>query len=488
MNNLLAHVNSKKWAIVPSELAKLRAFAAQHDPSSQIKPKADAKPENIGTLQYGSISQNGVATINVHGVLYNPEGYIDDLIEFYFGGTSTPGLIADIEAVTNNSAVTAVVFNFHSPGGDVFGINEAADKIAALTAKKPTTAYCYGYCASAAYFLAAKCGTIVTDAQALLGSLGVVCAWADFTGMYEMFGIAYEEVTSENAPFKRLDIRKDEDRTVFMSELNGIENVFLKSVAKGRGVPLDTVKSDFGKGAVMAGWQAVKAGLADRVGSFDEVIKELSSKRKQTASATAAAEGDIDMSFKEEFKKFASSIGFKAEEDAEPVEKPAEEEEPETPAEPAKTDDAPPADEPAKDDAEALANAKPDAVAELAQLKAEKIAGDAKAFVDAEVKAGRLFPAEKATMESLFIQAANDDASSPLAEGSRVEALKANQTVRVPHTLTKEVVDAEANQVLLASGDRSDDEKRTELLGKSALGRSALKLVEGKKSATATAK
>lgn len=487
MNVKLAHLDSKIWAILPAYLDAMRSSFAQSD-NDVITPKASKSLEPTGGLQYGFVGSDGVATINVNGVLYNPDGYIDEILEFYFGGVSIPALIRDIDAVLNDSSVKAVVFNFHSPGGEVFGINEAADKIAALTAKKTTTAYCYGYCCSAAYFLAAKCGEIVTDAQAVLGSIGVVCAWYDLTGAYELMGIAYEEVTSEGAPYKRLDIRKPEERAVFMDEINGIETVFHKSVAKGRGVSIDTVRTDFGKGAVMAGHLAVKAGLADRTGSLDEVVRELSRNRTKTATATAAAEGDIDMSFKEEFKKFAAACGFTAQENegGDPdTDNAADERDPA--AEPASE----PAEEPANDeggdkDKAATASAQVEVEASAAleavkKMKADAITAQADAFVDGELKAGRLFPSEKATMHAMFVQAANDDDAAPLKSGSRVDALKANQAVRQSHGLTEEVVDAEANQVVLAAiggGGQVSADRQTELLESSPLGKAALKLVK----------
>jgi ClpP class serine protease len=119
MNPVLAHIDSKIWAILPAELNKLRAAAASPE-SSQIVPKAARMAGGDGPrlLNYTTISQD-IATINVSGILYNPEGFIDELIEFYFGGTSIPALISDIEAVSSDTSVKSVLFNFHSPGGDV---------------------------------------------------------------------------------------------------------------------------------------------------------------------------------------------------------------------------------------------------------------------------------------------------------------------------------------------------------------------------------
>lgn len=441
--NLLAHVDSKIWAIYPEELQRMRSILAGMSAeridkiaaARQAEPKALAGDEQAQSLRYGVIGDSGVAVINVSSVLYYPEGLIDEVLAFIFGGTSIPDLARDIDAVANNPAVKAVAFNFHSPGGTVFGINETANKLAALTAKKPTIGYIYGYGASACYFLAAQCGEVVTDAQALIGSIGVVAGWADYTGAYEMLGIAYEEVTSTHAPYKRLDIRKPEERAVFMAEIDGLEAVFIKSVAKARKVSPDFVKSDFGRGAVMAGYLAVKAGMADRVGSLEEVIRNLQFKSRK--SGTVSAEGE-DMRFKDEFNKFATALGFKVTEEAPAADPPQSE------AERLRA-------EKEASDAKAL-----EAAAALEKVKAEQaekitaqIKTDCDAFVEAECAAGRLFPAEKATFAVVYAQAASDDLTAPLSEGSRLETLKANQEKRLPHGFTKEQVNADDNTVFI---------------------------------------
>src|SRR3546814_15413523 len=47
--------------------------------------------------------------------------------------------------------------------------------------------------------------------------------------------------------------------------LDGIEEVFLSDIARGRGVPVSTVKRDFGAGGTMSTRQAKEVGLIDKV-------------------------------------------------------------------------------------------------------------------------------------------------------------------------------------------------------------------------------
>jgi signal peptide peptidase SppA len=445
--NLLAYFNSQPLAFLPRELNRMRALLATADFDKLNASYEEHKlslPQAEGgepqRLRNGSIGETGVAIINVSGALFNVECYFDELIARYFGGTSYQSLMADIDAVTNNPLVQAVGFKFHTPGGTAFGMNETANKIAALTAKKTTIGYAYGLACSAGYGLASACGTITADANAWVGSIGVVTEWADFTGFYEKLGIAWEEVTSSNARFKRLDIRKEEDRAVLMQEIDGVENVFIKSVAKNRGVSVEIVKSDFGKGAVMAGNQAKSAGMIDAVGSWEDVLKQLQSSAKKANKLSASAQGDFNMSDKKkgllaQIKELFSS------DEAQEVFGESEE----TPkVEPATSLPA------AGTDAEKMA---------LLKQREGLLVEKAKSFAAAEVAANRLTPGEQSEFEAAYLQALLDDAANPLPEGkTRAGMMEAAQAKRKPHLFTGEQIAPDATHKIL-HGEQTEEEK-----------------------------
>lgn len=450
--NFAARIENTVWAMYPVELDKLRVRAASENsalesviakanldnfqPETNPSSLATRSGERLAGTRYVSV-RDEIAVIDIQGAMWTSGGWIDEILSFYFGGTSTKQLAKDIQAAIDNPVIKGIVLNINSPGGEAFGINELANLIYKGRSKKTITAYISGYGASAAYFAACGASRIVCDAQSFLGSIGVVAGWADFTGFYESLGIAYEEVVSSNAQYKRLDIRKPEERAVFMSEIDGMEKVFIDFVAKGRGVKRETVLSSFGQGAVMAGWQAVKAGLADETGDFESVLAGMKREiRKSARSINAETEGEFDMRFKDDFKAFAAKLGFDVSE-KETDKKPEDSEgnEPKTEAQ------KPEAVAPQTSDAEQrLAKAE----ADLAQVKQEKLESEADGFIGAEVASGRMNPAEKDEFKSLYLQAAADDSASPLATGSRLDNLKAIQSKRSSSGLTTEQLDPKA--------------------------------------------
>lgn len=462
---VLNYIDSRTWAMLPSKLDELRANAIQNavrideaiafaESRNKLPELEQAKPNSLAKysaqrLSGSNYSQSSgsVAVVNISDALYFSGGWIDDILALFFGGTSTKKLMSDIALIAKDDSIEKVALNINSPGGEAFGINEAANMIAELNKTKPVTAYISGLGCSAAYFLAANAGRIVVDKQAWVGSIGVVAGWVDYKDFYKALGIIYEEVTSDNAPYKRLDPRNEEHRQIFKDQINGIEKVFIDSVAKGRGVSVETVRSDFGKGSVMAGWQAVKANMADDTGNLEQVISELMKKpRNSNVSAKekilpeAKTNKEKNMSFFEKLKALMASEEENPTADLEKTE--GTESKEKTPA----------AKSPELIQAEAR-------IAELEgkekEAKVSTIQQKAETFATAEISAGRMLPTEKDEFVADYTQAAADDESSPLAESSRVERLEARQSGRKVNNLTREKVNASTNKIVL--GQKSED-------------------------------
>lgn len=408
------------------------AEAAECESPKNFDSMAARKGERLNGTRLVEVRENGVAVIDVNGVLAKRMNLFDMICD---GGTSTEVLLRDFDTALNSPNVSSIVFNIDSPGGEAFGINEMAQAIFDARGKKPMKAYVSGLGCSGAYWIASACDEVIADKSAFLGSIGVVTAWTDDTGFYKALGIRREVVTSTNAPLKRLNIDKDEHRQELQRELDSLEAVFIKAVARNRKVSVEQVKTDFNRGGVLAGADAVKAKMADRVGSLEQVIRELARNGKKGASPGADFEGDLKMGLKDEFRAFAAKLGFDV------TEKTPETKESENP--PALESGTKPSAETEKLLAEKQAADKRAAELEkqLETARKEKLETDAETFIETEIRASRMLPTEKADFKSLYLQAAADDKANPLAEGSRLEQLKAVQQKRTPHKLTEELLD-----------------------------------------------
>lgn len=464
---VISYLESSFWTMRAAEFGTMMRVAYAHAEkldaiAAQPEPKPQSMAARPGVRMEGTRYvelRDGVAVIDVNGIIAKRMSMFEEMC---YGGTSTEKLLKDFTAALESPAVDSIVLNIDSPGGEAFGINELANAIYAGRAKKPVHAYVSGLGCSGAYWIASAAEEVVTDKSAFLGSIGVVTAWMDDKEFYKGLGIRREVVTSSNAPLKRLDFDNDEHRAELQKELDSLEKVFHKAVARNRKVTVDQVISDFNRGGVLAGADAVKAGMADRVGSLEEVIKGLQTKKKREKMAVSA-EGD-DMGFKDFFGEFAAKHGFTLQEEEKPadetVEEPKKTEETTDAAAAESTDEAEETTVLVKVDVDTT-----EAQAKVEALQTQLAQTQAAAFVEAEVKAGRMYPSEKEKAQSLFVQAAKDDMASPLAEGSRVGSLQATYAARKPHGFTQEKVSADDNSIFilgLGGSEKTEMQKAAE--------------------------
>lgn len=474
---VIAYLESSMWTMRGIEFNSMMRIAYDHrneidsllDAPENPRPKPQSMlgrtGEHLSGTRYVQV-RDGVAIIDVNGVIAKRMNFFQEICD---GGTSTEMLMRDFAACVRNPNIESIVLHIDSPGGEAFGINEFAESVYAARGKKPIHAYVSGLGCSGAYWIASAADEIILDKSAFVGSIGVVTAWMDDKEFYKMLGIRREVVTSSNAPFKRLNFDNDEHREELQRELDSLEKVFHEAVSRNRGVTVEQVINDFNKGGVLAGSDAVDAGMAERVGSLEEVIAGLA---KVKTIATYGATGERHMSVKSVLKEKISA--FFASDEVKPLLEDGKEyaiierpqslasggEEPEDPkttpnngAEGEDGDDTKPAgdEKPAGDDKPAAS------AASAMDAKALQLAETAAvAYVDSEVKAGRLFPAEKEAFKSHFVQAAMDDFNNPLASGTRVDQIKTSQAARKPHGYTEETVDAQSNEIFVMSlGDKA---------------------------------
>ena len=64
---------------------------------------------------------------------------------------------------------------------------------------------------------------------------------------------------------------------------------FVSTVAAGRKVSPDAVKSSFGKGRMMSAEHAVRAGMADKIGTMADVLASLRTQRGAVRKRSALA-------------------------------------------------------------------------------------------------------------------------------------------------------------------------------------------------------
>jgi signal peptide peptidase SppA len=267
----------KPWAILPekfvtiAELATLRASGeklTEKEIRARLAPHIAAAAGRQQPGDYGV-----VALIPIYGVISQRMNLMSQIS----GGTSVEKLTAQFRAAIADPGVKAIVFDVDSPGGGVEGIPELAEEIYKSRGKKKTVAVVNTMAASAAYWLAVGADEIVIAPSAQVGSIGVFCAHEDLSASMEKMGVKMSFVSAgkyktEGNPYEPLSA---EARAALQEKVDGFYDMFVKQVAKGRGVAQASVRGGFGQGRTVLAAEAVKEGMADRVATLDETLARL---------------------------------------------------------------------------------------------------------------------------------------------------------------------------------------------------------------------
>lgn len=266
----LSKLIGSRWAI-RQEDAELMASSDLEFTKNEDGYRTARKED--GTLNLvNTISMVGdVAVIRVDG----PLSYRDNESAYWWGEDTYSSVEAAFDKCLADSSVKGIIFDINSPGGEVNGCADLANKIFESRGSKPygIVSRTGGMMCSAAYWLGSSCEKVYTAENGTLGSIGVLCS---FTKYNEKL-LKVQTVVSDLSPNKAPDPENAEGLALIKKELNDLASVFISAVAKNRGQDYKTVLEDFGQGGVFIGAKAVSAGLADGVKSIEEICDEMKS-------------------------------------------------------------------------------------------------------------------------------------------------------------------------------------------------------------------
>ncbi|MBU4534167.1 MAG: signal peptide peptidase SppA [Eubacteriales bacterium] len=224
-----------------------------------------------GPDYYGS-GRDRIAVIRIEGAIIGGSG--GSLFEG--GMTWSETVAAQIKSAAEDPTVDAVIFRINSPGGTVAAGQEIANAIDNLRASGKITVASMGDTgASAAYWIASRCDSIVASPTTVTGSIGVIINTTNFAGLYEMLGIENEVIKSGQlkdmgSPNRPLT---GTERELFQEMVDDMFSQFVDAVQEGRNLSRDEVLS-IADGRVFTGRQAYTLGLVDRLGFFEEAVEE----------------------------------------------------------------------------------------------------------------------------------------------------------------------------------------------------------------------
>ncbi len=285
-------IAGKLWYVHEQKMNEMLAFleiklAGGSSTGEVVESIRAANQLAAARSQAASGSGGAVQVIPVYGMIMHRQ--MQD-ISGGSSGTSTNALSVALQQALSDPNVSAIVLDIDSPGGDVDGVDELAAEIYQARKQKKITAVSNCLCASAAYYLAAQASEIVVSPSSLTGSIGVYTMHEDDSAMLESAGIKLELIKfGENkAEGNSLGPLTDSARTHLQEMVDTYGVAFEKAVARGRGIKQDDVHKKFGQGRVFDAKQAVRIGMADRVGTLADVLGAYGASNGSKARSTAS--------------------------------------------------------------------------------------------------------------------------------------------------------------------------------------------------------
>ena len=194
------------------------------------------------------------------------------------GEASAEHIINAVKAALEDSATEALVLRINSPGGSPVQSGIINDEIRRLKAlhKKKVYAVVEEMCASGAYYIAVAADEIYVDKASIVGSIGVLMDGFGFTGLMDKLGVERRLLTAgaNKAMLDPFSPRNEQQTALAKAMIDQIHQQFIAVVKAGRGTRLRETPDTF-SGLFWNGEEAVKQGLADKLGNLDYVAREV---------------------------------------------------------------------------------------------------------------------------------------------------------------------------------------------------------------------
>jgi signal peptide peptidase SppA len=260
----LLRLASRPLAIAPRALETLLAAG-----------RVALVPQSSGTTRGRgyAVTDGGIAVVPVLGPLVARGDWLTELF-----GASVYGEVGDaVEAALADPSVRGVVMELDSPGGEVAGMFDLVDRLGALrrSAGKPLWAVASESATSAAYAIVSAAERIYVTRTGEVGSIGVVAAHVDQSGSDAKAGLAW---TFIHAGARKLDGNpheplSDPARAAIQADVDALYGELVSLVARNRSLTPEVVRGT--EAAIYRGRAGVALGLADRIGTVETALAEM---------------------------------------------------------------------------------------------------------------------------------------------------------------------------------------------------------------------
>ncbi len=264
-----SRLTGRPWAIAPVRLEALLGGVATLTAGGDLPPWL----QEMSRRQDYTVTESGIAVIPIVGPLVARGDWLTTLL-----GATEYGAVADaLAAAADDPAVRGILLEVDSPGGEVGGLFDLVETIGSIKAQsaKPLWAVASEAALSAAYAIASAADRLYLTRTGEVGSVGVVAVHLDESGADAIAGLKWTLIRAgarkiDGNPHEPLSPRATAN---IQADVDTLYTELVALVAGNRGLGGDAIRAT--EAAIYRGEKAVKAGLADRVGTVPQAIADL---------------------------------------------------------------------------------------------------------------------------------------------------------------------------------------------------------------------
>ena len=282
----------RPWAIAPGRLEGLLGSALALTPGAELPSwlQEATRRQGYTVIPGSSPGTGGIAIVPVLGPLVAR----GDWLTLLLGATEYGAVAEAVSAAADDPAVRGILLELDSPGGEVGGLFDLVEEVAAIKARsgKPLWAVASEAALSAAYAIASAADRLYVTRTGEVGSVGVVAVHLDASGADAMAGLQWTLIhagarKTDGNPHQPLS---PQAAAGIQADVDRLYDDLVALVARNRKRGADAVRA--GDAAIWRGERAIAAGFADGIGTVAQVAGELSAslepKRLRSAAPSPA--------------------------------------------------------------------------------------------------------------------------------------------------------------------------------------------------------
>ncbi len=188
--------------------------------------------------------------------------------------TSSEDVVRQIKKYRDDKSIKGILLRVESPGGAVVPSQEMYEEVKKTRETKPVVVSMGSLAASGGYYVSCGATRLVANRGTLTGSIGVIGEFLQLHEAMNKLGIGVKTIKSGKLKDAGSSTKKmsEEAEKYFQSLMDDVHEQFITVVERERRLK-HSEAVEIADGRVFTGEQAVKMGLVDTLGTFEEAVK-----------------------------------------------------------------------------------------------------------------------------------------------------------------------------------------------------------------------